>query len=310
MSEKKFDANEVAFLELQLEFMRQRELEIEYAMPKALSFVPVKSDVPAGAESFAYFELDHRGTAAWLANGANDVPFAEVDGSKHTSPLHRMAMGYRYTFDDIKAAQMAGMSLDQKRRNAARDALNRKIDDVITFGNNALGFSGLANHTSVQHEDAAAPGTGSDKSWQGGDKTTMEILADMNALVNKIPDQTKDLHNANMLLLPSTLYRFVQDTPLDAGGTNSDSILAAFKKNHPEVTVMPWVMLELADDAGTGPRAIAFEMNPDNMEFVIADPISEDPVERKGRAYEVTMTAKVGGLVIYRPLTIVYQDDI
>lgn len=310
MSENKFDANEVAFLELQLEFMRQRELEIEYAVPKALAFVPVKSDVPAGAESFAYFELDGRGEAAWLANGASDVPFVDVDGAKHTSPLHRMAAGYRFTFDDVKAAQMAGMSLDEKRRNRARDALNRKIDDCITFGNDALSFKGLANHPNVQHEDAAAPASGSDKSWQGGDKTPMEILADMNALVNKIPDQTKDLHNANMLLLPSTLYRFIKDTPLDSGGTNSDSILSAFQKNHPEVRVEPWYLLETADTAGTGPRAIAFEMAPDNAEFVIADPIAEDPIERKGRAYEVAMTCKVGGLVMYRPMAFAYQDDI
>lgn len=310
MSEKKFDANEVAFLELQLEAMRQKELEIEYALPKAMSFVPVKSDVPAGAESFAYFELDRRGEADWIANGANDVPFAEVEGAKQSSPLHRMAIGYRYTFDDIKAAQLAGMPIDQKRRRAARDALNRKIDDVIAFGDSLVGFSGLANHPNVPNEDAAAPGTGADKSWQGPDKTTLEILADMNALINKIPDQTKDLHEANVLLLPSTLYRFVKNKPLSSDGNNSDSILNAFMQQNPGVRVMPWEKLELADALGTGPRAIAFEMDPDNAEFVVADPIAEDPIERKGRSYEVAMTAKVGGLVMYRPLAFAYQDDI
>jgi len=309
MSEIRNDANEVAFLALQLEFMRQREIEIEYALPKALSFVSVKSDVPAGAEAFAYYELDKRAEAAWLANGATDIPLADVSGAKKVSPLARMASGYRYTFDDVQRALMAGLNLDQKRRDAARDALNRKMDSVAALGDVELGFPGLLNHPNVPVLSAAAAAAGSHaKPWDGADKVPLEILADMNALVNKIADQTLDLHAANVLLLPSTHYRLISDTPLAANGYNSDSILNAFKKNHPEVSVLPWILLANADAAGTGQRAMAYEMSPNNMEFVVADPISEDAPERKGRSYEIAMTAKVGGCVVYRPLAAAYMD--
>jgi hypothetical protein len=310
MTNKRMDANEVAFLELQLEYMRQQEIEIEYAVPKALSFVPVFSNLPPGASSFAYYEMDRRGTADWLANGSSDVPFVSISGAKHSSPLHTFGDAYQYSDEDIEAAMMANLSLDQKLRREALMAMAEKMDSIIAVGEPTLGFSGLLNHPSVQHKDAAAPASGSDKSWQGVDKTNKEILADMNNLVNEIPNQTKDRHFANLLLLPSTLYRFVQDTVYDTGGTNGDSILTVFKRNHPEVRVEMWHLLELADTAGTGPRAVAMEMDPNNCEFVIAKPVSEKAPHRQLRSWVVSFEARTGGIVLYRPLTMVYQDDI
>lgn len=310
MSEKKFDANETAFLLQQLEFLKSEEIPVEYALPKALNFIPMKSNVPAGASSFAYFEMDRRGFADFLANGASDINFVDVDASKQLGPVERIAVGYKYSYDDLASSRMSGMPLDQHRRMAARQALIEKIDDIAALGNADRGFKGFANHPNVTILAAANPGSGSDTSWQGGDKTAMEILNDLNTMVGNIRTNTKDRHRANALLVDVSNYEFLRLTPLDSSGTNSDSILSAFQKNNPGVLVESWTMLENADAAGTGPRAICYEKSPFNMEFVVADAIQEHDPVYKHLMWEIPMTAKIGGTVIYRPRTLVYMDGI
>lgn len=312
MTEKKFDANEVAFLELELEAMRQRELEIEYPLNKAMQFCPVRVE-PAGAESFAYAELDFRGAAKWLAKGADDVNLVDIELAKRTSPLHRFGVGFEYSFDDLKAAQMAGRPIDSKRRNAARRVMENTMDEIAA-GTDAdaadLGLKGLANHPNVTVVTAAANGDASATAWNATGKTGLEVLADMNELVRKMKVDTKGLHSPNLILLPIARYEHIRLTPLDSNGYNSDSILSAFSKQNPGVRVADWDSLALMDEAGTGPRAVALEMSPDNYEFVVADPISEDEPERRGRKYIVRMTAKVGGVVVYRPKAMLYMDGI
>jgi hypothetical protein len=312
MTEKKFDANEVAFLELELEAMRQQELEIEYPLNKALQFIPMRAE-PAGAESFAYAELDFRGAAKWLAKGADDVNLADIELAKHTSPLHRFGHGYEYSFDDLKAAQMAGRPIDAKRRDACRKVMENMMDDIAS-GKDAdmadLGLKGLANHPNVTVVTAAANGDASATPWNSAGKTGLEVLADMNELVRKMNVDTKGLHSVNTILLPLARYHLIRLTPLDANGYSANSILSAFQMQNPGVTVDTWHLLDTMDAAGTGPRAIAYEKSPNNLEFVVADPLAEDAPERKGRKYIVRMTAKVGGTVVYRPKALLYMDGI
>lgn len=313
MTEKKFDANEVAFLELELEAMRQQEVETEYPLNKALTLLPVKV-VPAGAESYAYAELDLRGHAKWLAKGASDVEFADIERTKQTSPLHRFGAGFQYSFDDIKAAQMAGMPIDANRRRAAREIMDNMLDDIAAGTNSEmadLGLKGLASHPDVTVLTAAAAAAGGNTTpWDGADKTPLEILADMNNMLKQMQLNTKGRHRVTDIVLPVSTYEHIRTLPLSNDGSNSDSVLSAFGRQNPGVNVSSWNTLENADAAGTGQRAIAYEKSPMNLEFVVADPIAEDEPEREGRSYKIRMTAKVGGVALYRPLTVSYMDGV
>jgi hypothetical protein len=310
----KFDSNEVAFLELQLqELAKDRAVEVEYRELQALNFVPSRASSNPGISTFAYYELDVNGDEAkWLASNADDVSLVDVSAAKQVSSLYRSAKGFTFNMDELQEEQIAQMGLIERRRNAARSAVMRHADKVAAFGDVQKGLKGLANHPNVPVMSAAAAAAGGNtKPWNGADKTPMEVLNDMFDLAEKVELQTDGNHKCNTILLPLEQYLFVSRTVLDAGGTNSDSILTAFKKNKPGVEVLSWNKLDNADAAGTGPRAIAYEKSADNMEFLIADPLSEDPVREAGaRRFEVVMTMKFGGVIMYRPLCVAYMDNI
>lgn len=214
--------------------------------------------------------------------------------------------------DELQEEQIAQMGLIERRRNAARSAVMRHADRIAAFGDVQKGLKGLANHPNVPVMSAAAAAAGGfTKPWTGIDKTPMEILNDLFDLAEKVEIQTDGNHKCNTILLPLTEMLFISRTPLDSSGTNSDSILAAFNKNKPGVSVQTWNKLDNADALGTGPRAVAYEKSADNMEFLIADPLSEDPVREAGaRRFEVVMTMKFGGVIMYRPLCVAYMDNI
>lgn len=310
----KFDSNEVAFLELQLqELAKDRAVEIEYRELQALQFVDSRASSNPGISTFAYYELDVNGDEAkWLASSGDDVSLVDVSAAKQVSSLYRSAKGFTFNMDELQEEQIANMGLIERRRNAARAAIMRHADNVAAFGDLQKGLKGLANHPNVPVMTAAAAVAGTNTTpWTGVDKTPMEVLHDLFDLAEKIEIQTDGNHKCNTILLPLVEMLFIERTPLDSSGTNSDSILAAFKKNKPGVNVMSWKKLDNADAAGTGPRAVAYEKSGDNMEFLIADPLSEDPVREAGaRRFEVVMTMKFGGVIMYRPLTVAYMDGI
>lgn len=312
MTQNRFDANEVAFLELQLqELAKDRAIEIEYRSLQALNFVDTRASGNPGMSSFAYYELDKAGEANWLASGSDDISLVDVSSAKQTANVYRAAAGFSFNLDELQEEQMANMGLIERKRNTAREAVMRFADEVAAFGDTEKGLKGLANHSNVPVMSAAAPGAGADKAWNGGDKTPMEIYNDLCDLKEKIEIQTDGNHKCNTILLPRTQFLYVSRTTLDSGGTNSDSILSAFLKNNPGVSVMAWDKLDLADAAGTGPRGVSYERDPMNMEFLITDPLKEDAVFQAGpRRFEVPLTMKFGGVIMYRPLAAAYMDDI
>lgn len=310
----KFDSNEVAYLELQLqELAKDRAVEIEYRELQALNFIDSRAAGNPGMATFAYYELDVSGDEAeWLASGSDDISLVDVSAAKQVSSVYRAAKGFAFNMDELQEDQLAQMGLIERRRSAARSAVMRQADSVAAFGDTNKGLKGFANHPNVPSpmSAVAAAGGGFTKNWDGVDKTGLEILNDLNNLADKVEIQTDGNHKCNTILLPLVQFLKIKRTLLNSAA-GSQSVLAAFESNHPGINVMSWNKLDLADAAGTGPRAIAYEKSADNMEFLITDPLKEDPVFQAGpRRFEVALTMKHGGVIMYRPLCVAYMDDI
>lgn len=313
MTTNRFDVNEVAFLELQLqELAKDRAVEIEYRGLQALNFVDRRGAGNPGMSSFAYYELDKAGEANWLASGSDDISLVDVSSAKQTQSVYRAASGFAFNMDELQEEAMANMGLIERRRNTAREAVMRFADEVAAFGDTQKGMKGFANHPNVPVMSAAAAAAGGQtKPWTGVDKTPVEIYTDLCDLKEKIEIQTDGNHKCTDILLPLTEYLFLSRTPLDSSATNSESILSVFKRNNPAVNVQSWNKLDNADSLGTGPRAVAYEKSSDNMEFLITDPLKEDPIYQDGpRRFVVPMTMKFGGVIMYRPLCVAYMDNI
>lgn len=294
------DANETAFLELQLEQLLAKSYDVEYPLPKALQLIPVNSSVPAGAASFAYMQWDRKGMAKIIANGADDIPAADANAKKFVFNIERLASSYSWTKDDLLHARFSGMPLDARRARACREAVDRLIDDLALSGNDDVGFAGFANHPNVPLTSGAAG------VWSGN--TALEILTDMNAVVDAIFSVTLGLHNANMLVMDPANYALIRSKPM--GVNDNRSVLAVFNQNHPEVKVDYWNRLSTADAAGTGPRMIAYEKNEDVLSFFVAEAYNEEAPLPGLLKMTVVGSAKVGGCVVKLPLAMHYMDGI
>ena len=71
-----------------------------------------------------------------------------------------------------------------------------------------------------------------------------------------------------------------------------------------------WHKLDLADAAGTGPRMVTYQRDPEVLELVIPQEFEQFPPQARNLAFVVPCHARVGGVVVYYPLAIVYTDGL
>ena len=189
----RFDANETAFLERQLEDIQSETFDVLYPTLKARQLIPVRNDANRGARFITYRQFDRLGMAKIMANEGDDIPYVDVIANEFTVPVRELAAAYKWTLNDLEAAIMTGNQLDARRAQAARDAVERKLDDIGAFGDQITGLGGLLNNSNVP---LVAPDTGN---WAAA--TAEQVLQDMHKLANSIPILTNEVHAPNTLLL-------------------------------------------------------------------------------------------------------------
>lgn len=299
--EDRKDAGETAMFARQLEFIKAQTYDIKYLPLKARTFIPVDSSVPSGAESFTWRAFDWAGFAKILANYADDLPKVDVIAAEVTQAIKSLGASYGYTIQDVRASQMSGAQLDVQRAKSARRAVENQIDALAAFGSTAAGLPGFLNAANVTVMNGA-PLTGG---WTTA--TAAQILADLNTIANKVVTQTKDTHHPDTMLFSVDRYLRISTTPFSAN--DSRSILQVFLQNTPWVrNVDQWSFLDLADAAGTGPRIVCYERNPENMQLVIPQEFEQFPPQPKNLAFNIPCHARIGGVSVRYPLSMVYAD--
>jgi hypothetical protein len=305
----RLDAKETAALDFQLEHLKEKTYDILYPMLKARDFIPLDSSVDAAAETFAYHEWDHYGMADIIANYADDLSLVDTAVEKFSSPIHSLGKGFQYSIMDIRRASKAGNQLPDRRARAARTAVERKIDEVMAFGDPAGKLKGFLNHPNVPIFTAANDGT--DTVWvetRGSPKSPQDIKLDMATLVNNIFSTTKEVHAPDTLIIPTLEYGHIAQTPIDT--TNQTTILQSFLANSPWIqNIDSWHKLDSAAADGTA-RMVAYSRNPEYVEMVIPQEFEQFPPQPRNLAFVVPCHARVGGVKFYYPLSAAYMDGL
>ena len=315
------DANEALFFASQLEYVKAKTYQIEYAILKATKLIPVSFEAGPGAETIAYREFDSFGVAKIIANYADDLPRADVKGNEYVSRVRSIGASYGYSIQEIRAAMMAGQNLEQRKANAVRQAFDTKINSIGWFGDADFGLKGLIYNPNIT-SSAAPDGASTNTMWSPGggvvDKTPDEILKDMNDLVNGILATTKGNEFPDTLLMPIVNYTHISVTPRSA--TSDTTILEFFLRNNPLITTVEWVN-ELGDLVGNGHEAvvggadssnlmIAYRKSPDVLTFEIPQPFEQFPAQERGLEFIVPTHGRCGGVIVYKPLAIAMLEGI
>ena len=114
------DANETAMFTRQLEAIYAQTYDIKYPDNKARMLIPADGRPGPGAESFTYRQFDIFGEARVIHNYANDFPNAEVQGKEFNQKIKGIGVSYQYTIQDLRAASMAGVPLEERKASAFR----------------------------------------------------------------------------------------------------------------------------------------------------------------------------------------------
>lgn len=300
------DAAGDIFFARQLEFVQARIYEFEYPELKAYQYIPINYNIPAGAEYVTATGYQSVGRARIINSYADDLPEAGILGTQLTNPVVSIGVSYRYSHQEIRAAQFANLALPLRLAEAARRANDQKVNDLAINGDGVTGMYGLTNNPNVPDVTVPADGTGGNTEWSF--KTPEQILRDLNLIVNSVVVNSNGVERPNTVLLPLAQYTLIASTPRSA--TSDLTILQYFLLNNPFITVVDWLP-QLAG-AGTGgvDVMIAYERNENKLAMQIPLPFTQYAPQERNLEFVIPCESRFGGVVIYYPLSMVNGEGI
>jgi hypothetical protein len=284
------------FLERQLEFIRPQVFEVTYADIKYPTLLPVTSEAGPGAQTFTFRIMDSTGEFKLIADAADDLPRADISQVERTINIRSFGGSFGYTVQELRAAQMANIALEQRRASAVRRAYEEKVEAVAMFGESTVGLAGFFNNATV---DVIA----ADKWFDTA--TAQEMLELLNYGVSAIINASKMKEQPDTILLAYEDYNKISTT------RNSDSsdvtVLEYFLRTNPYIrNVEPINQLDAGNSVLNTNRMVVYKRDPEKVQLHIPQPLELFPPQQRGLEFIVPAHARVGGVALYYPKSVIY----
>jgi hypothetical protein len=286
------------FLDRQLEYIRPQVFEVQYADIKYPTVLPVTAEAGPGAQTFTYRIMDSTGEFRLIADAADDLPRADISQTEKSINIRSFGGSFGYTVQELRAAQMANIALEQRRAAAVRRAYEEKVEEVAFFGESAVGLSGFFNNSTV---DVVA----ADKWFTTAGTTAQEMLELLNYGVTAIINGSKMKEQPDTILLSYADYNKISTT------RNSDSsdvtVLEYFLRTNPYIrNVEPINQLEADNSVLNTDRMVVYKRDPEKVQLHIPQPLELFPPQQRGLEFIVPAHARVGGVALYYPKSVIY----
>lgn len=275
-----------AFTARQLEYVRAKTYDKKMPVLRALQLIPVISEAPEWAETITYGVFDQVGIAKIVANYADDLPRADVARKEISIRVKDIGDSYGYNVNELAASVALGTNLPTRKAEAARRAVEIKVNQIALAGEPAYGLYGLATHPNI----GTTAITGG---WTSATATSV-ILADLNAVYDAVRTQSNGVHTPTRIALPTAEYSLITTT---ARSDTSDKTIAEFwLGNHPGVSFLE--MPELTDELYCG------EFIADNIGFEQPMAFNQLPAQERNLELVVPCRARVAGVSVFYPLAL------
>jgi hypothetical protein len=288
------------FLQRQLEYIRPQVFETVYADIKYPTILPVTSEAGPGAQTFTYRIMDSTGEFRLLADSADDLPRSDVSQIEKSINIRSFGGSFGYSVQELRAAQMANVALEQRRATAVRRAYEEKVESVAMFGEASVSLTGFFNNATV---DIVA----ADKWFTTASITAQEMLELLNYGVSAI------INGSNMKEQPDTILLAYEDYNKISTTRNSDSsdvtVLEYFLRTNPYINnVEPINQLTKGKNAGklNTSRMVVYKRDPEKVQLHIPQPLELFPAQQRGLEFIVPAHARVGGVAVYYPKSMIY----
>lgn len=309
-----FDSVEQAsiFFARELDYVKSQSYDVLYPEMTALSSFPISHEVPEGAESFTYYSYDKTGMAKIINNYATDLPRADVKGKPTTGYVKSIGDSYGYSVQEMRASRLTGKSLDARKGEAARYAVDYLVNKIAWAGDeehNLMGIFSPGNDIpkyvlssvevdGVQHTEFKY-------------KNADQILEDINGMQKYVAKITKNVEKPDTLKLPSDVYidlatRRIPDT---------ETTVLKFIMDHApylkEISEANELQADSTDMNPTG-KNVAFFYTNDERKMTLEIPMDfyQYPLQEKGLEVEIPCEARAAGMVIYYLLSALIAEGI
>lgn len=302
------DEGESIFFARELEHLKAKSYDKKFPFLKARLLFPLDFTANAGAETITYEQYDQVGMAKIISNYADDLPRADVKGKEFTSRVRTLADSYGYNYDEIQAARMAGKPLAERKANAAKRAIAILENKIAFFGDETHNLQGLLSNQNIQEVTIAADGAGASKTFASKVGSPDLIIRDITGLFTAVHDVSKGVETADTLLLPLNQYNLLANTPRKEG--SDMSVMKWVMDNNPHLKEIVWVDEMKGAGAGASDKMVAYRRDPDAITMEIPSEFKQLPVQEKNLEYIVPCHERLGGVLIYYPLSVAYADGI
>jgi hypothetical protein len=302
------------FIDRELRAVRKKVYEVQYTELLGMSRVPPDSEpTDPGAVDFTYTYEDRVGKATLGASMATNPPRVDVSRVE-VAPIkvRHIDVAYGWTIAELRSAMFANRPLAMARADAARKAVATLHDDIILLGDGTgtyLGLRGLYNLLSVLTVTLANGGQSGTKVWEG--KNGREIVADMNAVVDKATTNSNGIEVPDTLDLPLTSFMVAANTPwgVDSQVSALDYFLNQRRKLNPGFQVLASPKLETAG-SGSTKRMIAYKRSSEKVARVDPIEFEQQPPQLVGNQTIINCHAQTAGVYTPFPSSITTADGL
>ena len=298
------------FLRDQLKYVQN--VVIEQDFPERLmasgALVPISSEIPSGARTYAYNIMTFVGEAKILANGGDDIPLVDGNAEQRVGHVRTLADGYSYSLDDLESAQYANMNLDSTMAIAARDVIEAKIDLLGYDGDSENNLLGFLNHPNVPNATVLNDGadTNGNASTLWVNKTPDKIYRDLVNFATATKVATNMVEIPENIGMPVAQFEQIASTPIQAG--SDTTILEMFLRTQrmSSAGVQSVVPLPYLAGKGTGnsDMMISWRKRADKIKYHVPLSFEQQATQQQNLGFKVICRAKVGGFQVSKPLSI------
>ena len=292
--------------------MMEEVLYTEFRLPE---FIPLISDVPEGAVTYAYRVGDKAGQGEFIDHDGSSAPSANAGVRLVPYPLHYAGIVPEWTVEDLRRAMFGGFALDTETVTAGVRGAMDHIERVGLEGDEARGLVGLTNLPITGRNGVTQSAAGGTFAASTAEAIRKEVTDAIGAVIESTSEVFgRQIKSGLTVYLPVAQFNMITSEPI---GDNVDrSIWQYIALHNPwsEYTgQMPMLkaVQELKNAAASNAERMVVAVN-DRRVMEMAVPIMPRVLTTLNKGYSICapIEYKVSGLNVKRPSTIHYIDGI
>ncbi len=312
--EMRFDSVEQAsiFFARELDYVKAETYDVEHPEMTALKLFPTSSEVPEGAETFTYYSYEKTGMAKIINNYATDLPRADVKGKPVTGYVKSLGDSYGYSVQEMRASKMTGKSLDVRKGESARYAMDYSVNRIAWVGDKDHNLVGILSEGNDIPKYVISTVTVDGKErTEFKYKNADQILDDVNGMQMYISRLTKNVEKPDTLVLPSNVYIDLATRRIPDTETTVLKFIIDHAPYLKEVREANELQAESNDINPTGSN-VGFLFTNSEKKLTLEIPMHfyQYPLQEKGLEIEIPCEQRVAGMVIYYPLSALIVEGI